>query len=164
MSVAAQLRRTGKSTVALGPPSTSASATESVGGPGTRRRTRAAARHGTAHVSSWIKALENDPKEIRAAAIDAQRSTDRLLARECERSREDDTAAHELPDGGAGQTREPRDPERPPRVAPEVMTGSQGDQDAARRGIRAVAAGVQPGGDPRARYWAEPVTRPAVSE
>ena len=30
-------------------------------------------RHGTAYVSSWIKALENDPKEIRAAAVDAQR-------------------------------------------------------------------------------------------
>ena len=28
-------------------------------------------RHGTAYVSSWIKALENDPKEIRAASVDA---------------------------------------------------------------------------------------------
>ena len=31
-------------------------------------------RHGTAYVSSWIAVLENDPKEIRAAAVDAQRS------------------------------------------------------------------------------------------
>ena len=31
-------------------------------------------RHGTAYVSSWIKALENDPKEIRPAAVDAQRN------------------------------------------------------------------------------------------
>ena len=92
-------------------------------------------RHGTAYVSSWIKALENDPKEIRAAAVDAQRSTDWLLARERERSREEDKSDHERPDGGHGQTREPRDPERPPRVAPEVMTGSQADQDAARRGL-----------------------------
>ena len=92
-------------------------------------------RHGTAYVNSWIKALENDPKEIRAAAVDAQRSTDWLLARERERSREDDKAAPERPDGGADKAREPRDPERPPRVGPEVLTGSQADQDAARRGL-----------------------------
>ena len=33
-------------------------------------------RHGTACVSSRITALENDPKEIRAAAVDAQRISD----------------------------------------------------------------------------------------
>ena len=110
-------------------------------------------RHSTAYVSAWIQALENDPKEIRAAAVDAQRSTDWLLARERERSREDDTAAHERPDGGAGQTREPRGPERPPRVAPEVTAGS-----------RAVAAGVQPrdGQRPATGQRAEPVTRRRV--
>ena len=36
-------------------------------------------RHGTAYVSSWIKALQNDPKEIRAAAVDAQRISDWLM-------------------------------------------------------------------------------------
>ena len=41
-------------------------------------------RHGTAYVSSWIKALENNPKEIRAAAVDAQRISDWLIARERE--------------------------------------------------------------------------------
>ena len=61
------------------------------------------------------------------------RSEDRLLARE--RSREDDKGEHERPDGGAGQTREPREPERPPHVAPEVLTGSPADQDAARRDL-----------------------------
>ena len=88
-------------------------------------------RHGTAYVGSWIKALENDPKEIRAAAVDAQRSTDWLLARERERSREEDTAAHERPDGD-DQAREPRDQDRPPRVAPEVTTDAQADRDTAR--------------------------------
>ena len=68
-------------------------------------------RHGTDYVSAWIKALESDPKEIRAAAVDVQGSTDWLLARG--RSREDDKAAPERPDGGVGQTREPRDPDRP---------------------------------------------------
>ena len=86
-------------------------------------------RHGTAYVSSWIKALENDPKETRAAAVDAQRSTDWLLARERERSREEDKGEHERSDSDAGQTREPRDPDRPP---PEVITGSQANQDTAR--------------------------------
>ena len=43
-------------------------------------------RHGTAYVSSWIKALENDAKEIRAAAVDAQRISDWLMARDRERS------------------------------------------------------------------------------
>ena len=39
-------------------------------------------RHGTAEVSSWIKALENDPREICAAAVEAQKMSDWLLARE----------------------------------------------------------------------------------
>ena len=53
--------------------------------------------------------------------------------RERERSREYDQVAPERPDGDVGQTREPRDPDRQPRVAPEVATSSQADQDAARR-------------------------------
>ena len=50
--------------------------------------------HGTPCASSWtwIKALENDPQEIRAAAVDAQRIADRLLPRECERSLGDEHA------------------------------------------------------------------------
>ena len=79
-------------------------------------------RHGTAYVSSWITALENNPKEIRAAAVDAQRITDWLLARERERSRLDDKAAHDRPDSDAGQTREPRDPDRPCTKSPGWTT------------------------------------------
>ena len=52
-------------------------------------------RHGTAYVSSWIKALENNPQEIRAAAVDAQRISDWLIARERERSLGDERAKHE---------------------------------------------------------------------
>ena len=62
-------------------------------------------RHGTAYVSSWIKALENDPKEIRAAAVDAQRMSDWLMARERERSMGDDKAEREGPNEGL--SREP---------------------------------------------------------
>ena len=76
-------------------------------------------RHGTAYVSSWIKALENDPREIRAAAVDVQRISDWLIARERERSVADEKAEHERPEGGDGRAPE-RDPERPPRAAPEV--------------------------------------------
>ena len=69
-------------------------------------------RHGTAYVSSWIKELENDPREIRAAAVDAQRISDWLIARERERSLGDEWAEHEPPAGGAG-----RAPERGPEPA-----------------------------------------------
>ena len=51
--------------------------------------------HGTAYVSSWIKVLESDAREMRAAAVDAQRISDWLIARERERTVPDDTAEHE---------------------------------------------------------------------
>ena len=35
---------------------------------------------GTAYVSSWIKALENDPTDIRAAAVDAHQMSDWLIS------------------------------------------------------------------------------------
>ena len=47
-------------------------------------------RHSTAYVSSWIKALENDPRKIRAAAVDAQKMSDWLLARERDRAIEEE--------------------------------------------------------------------------
>ena len=52
-------------------------------------------RHGTAYVSSWIKVLESDPKEMRAAAVDAQRISDWLIARDRERTVADDKAERE---------------------------------------------------------------------
>ena len=70
-------------------------------------------RHGTAYVASWIKALENDPKEIRSAAVDAQRISDWLITRERERSQSNDKAQPDRRDDGAGRRIE-RDPERPP--------------------------------------------------
>ena len=76
-------------------------------------------RHGTAYVSSWIKALENNPKEMRAAAVDAQRISDWLISRERKRSLGDEQAEHERPAAGAGRTPE-REPERPEQPAPEV--------------------------------------------
>ena len=52
-------------------------------------------RHGTAYVSSWIKALENEPKEMRVAAVDAQRISDWLIARDRERTVPDEKAEQE---------------------------------------------------------------------
>ena len=72
-------------------------------------------RHGTAHVSSWIKALGNDPREIRAAAVDAQRMSDWLLARERDRSQVDERAESGRDDGG-----EPRPPQPQQRKAETV--------------------------------------------
>ncbi len=69
-------------------------------------------RHGTAYVSSWIKALENDPREIRAAAVDAQRISDWLMARERERSKDAERTEHEPSGSEAGRAREPGEPDR----------------------------------------------------
>ncbi len=82
-------------------------------------------RHGTAYVSSWIKALESDPKEIRAAAVDAQRMSDWLMARERERSMGDHKAGHERPDGDAGVTREQGRRHPSPIAATDVPEQSQ---------------------------------------
>ena len=38
-------------------------------------------RHGTAYVASWIKALKDDPREIRLAAVDAQKAADWMVER-----------------------------------------------------------------------------------
>ena len=89
-------------------------------------------RHGTAYVSSWIKTLENDRKEIRAAAVDAQRISDWLLARERERSVADEKAEHERPEGAGGRAPE-RDPERPPQPAPQVGGAPQTGHESAMR-------------------------------
>ena len=45
-------------------------------------------RHGNAYVESWVLALRNDPREIRAAAVDAQRMADWMVARERDRAPE----------------------------------------------------------------------------
>ena len=74
-------------------------------------------RHGTAYVSSWIKTLENDPKEIRAAAVDAQRISDWLMARERDRTVEDEQN-RDGPDAGQAA----RAPGR--EVAPERGDGA----------------------------------------
>ena len=87
-------------------------------------------RHGTAYVSSWIKALENDPKEIRAAAVDAQRISDWLMTRERERSLEADRPSHEPPGGEVGETREQGEPDRSPLVMVGVRDHVQTEHDA----------------------------------
>ena len=56
-------------------------------------------RHGTAYVSSRTNVLENDPKEIRAAAVDAQRISDWPMARERERTVEEEQS-RDGPDAG----------------------------------------------------------------
>ena len=73
-------------------------------------------RHGTAYVSSWIKALENDPREIRAAAVDAQRMSDWLLARERDRTPVDDRTDSARPDVGQPP---PAQSQRQPVAVPE---------------------------------------------
>ena len=88
-------------------------------------------RHGTAYVSSWIKALENDPKEIRAAAVDAQRIADWLTARERERGLRGEKSEPER-SSSAGQTPEHRDLSRSPLVS-EALAAAPSGHGAARQ-------------------------------
>ena len=108
-------------------------------------------RHGTAYVSSWIKALENDPKEIRAAAVDAQRISDWLMARERERSLGNDKAEQEQPSGG-GETREHGDPTRSPHVASEARDQPRAEHDAGLRGVAHSRPVIDPAVDERQRH------------
>ncbi len=73
-------------------------------------------------------ALENDPKEIRAAAVDAQRMSDWLLARERDRTQEEERAESGRGDGG-----EPH-PVQPQRKAEAVAAREAGlaERDAPR--------------------------------
>jgi len=48
---------------------------------------------GAAYVEGWIKSLEEDPREIRRAAADAQRISDFVLARHIERGQARESAA-----------------------------------------------------------------------
>ena len=79
-------------------------------------------RHGTAYVSSWIKALENDPREIRAAAVDAQRISDWLTVRERERTKHLERSEYDLPGAEVRETRGHSDLDR----AQPVMVGVGG--------------------------------------
>ena len=79
-------------------------------------------RHGTAYVSSRIKAPENDPLEIRPAAVDAQRISKWLMTRERERSKDAEWSEHEPSRSEAATTREPNQPDRS-----EVITAAGRD-------------------------------------
>ena len=53
---------------------------------------------GAAYVEGWVAALEEDPREIRRAAADAQKISDFVLARSRERQAEREPAVRpELP-------------------------------------------------------------------
>ena len=87
------------------------------------RRAGIEPRHGTAYVASWVKPLENDPREIRMAAVDAQKAADWLVDRERTMER-----APTVERGEAGRKGDmlpplPRTPERTPtptQPAPEM--------------------------------------------
>ena len=91
-------------------------------------------RHGTAYVGSWVKALENDPREIRAAAVDAQRISDWLLARERER-----TVDQEQPSQAAAT----RDDAMPPAPDREQMRASVDSGTGRAEEVRGPAAAPQ---------------------
>ncbi|MYD87101.1 MAG: DUF1738 domain-containing protein [Acidobacteria bacterium] len=86
-------------------------------------------RHGAAYVSSWIKALENDPKETRAEAVDAQRIAECLIARaRAKRGRREGGAC--TADRRAGHAPEHRNPERSPSTVPHSADVSSVEHDA----------------------------------
>lgn len=88
-------------------------------------------RHGTAYVGAWIKALENDPKKIRAAAVDAQRISDWLLARERERSKNAERTGHEPSRNDADRTPKHGKPNRSEAVTAGVRDRVQTNRAAA---------------------------------
>ena len=110
-------------------------------------------RHGTAYVSSWIKALENDPKEIRAAAVDAQRISDWLISRERERSRGDEQGGSTERPAGAGAGRAARARSRNGRSSrlPEVGGAPAGGARRRDGGPGRPAQGIDPHGRGRGR-------------
>ncbi len=79
-------------------------------------------RHGQAYVASWIKALENDPKEIRFAAVDAQKAADWMVERartiEKQPPREVDREPVRVLDGRGPDVPPPPPPLRAPEPAP----------------------------------------------
>ena len=77
-------------------------------------------RHGTAYVASWVKALQNNPREIREASVDAQRASDWLVARERERAVEKDAEKEQASAGG-----DRRAPAR--EVAPELAAAREAE-------------------------------------
>ena len=84
-------------------------------------------RHGTAYVASWVKVLKEDPREIRAAAVDAQRASDWLVERERVREvapkqpgAEPTKSAESAPEHVAGRGVPRPTPEIAPPPAPEV--------------------------------------------
>ena len=89
-------------------------------------------RHGEAYVASWIKALKDNPREIREAAVDAQRASDWLVTRERERvvEQEKDTPGAEAGDRERKVRETDRDLEQPapasvgPRAGGERPRGS----------------------------------------
>ena len=71
------------------------------------------------------RTLENDPREIRAAAVDAQRISDWLMARERERTVEPEQPAPELANRGEGPAPTTEREPMPARVGNAGGTGGR---------------------------------------
>ena len=70
---------------------------------------------GAAYVEGWIQALEENPREIRRAAADAQRISDFVLARHIEREPARESVGAEREPMAAAATRVPG-PQEPQRI------------------------------------------------
>ncbi len=72
---------------------------------------------GAAYVEGWVKALEEDPREIRRAAADAQKISDYVLARHIERE-----PAREPMAAAATRVPGPEGPQRIQVPVPQIPT------------------------------------------
>ena len=79
-------------------------------------------RHGHAYVASWVKALENDPREIRHAATDAQKAADWIVERARAIERRPPTIERE-----AGRLHDGRGPDVPLPPPARASTGARAD-------------------------------------
>ena len=88
-------------------------------------------RHGHSYVASWVKALENDPKEIRYAAVDAQKASDWIVEQAARARAIEKSLTIERPESRVIDERDPnlpppptpiRGPEPVPTMGPERET------------------------------------------
>ncbi len=77
--------------------------------------------------------LGDDPKEIRATAVGAQRISDWLMAREWATTQRREAMEHEPSRSEAGKTREPGRPDRSEAVTAGIRDPLRSDHDPAER-------------------------------
>jgi len=97
--------------------------------------------NGTAYVAGWVKALEDDPREIQRAAADAEKISTYLIEPTRERLDQRDPPTTSTPDPDHDKDRDPRQ-ELTPAPAPQAETARPAQDDFNRNVQRAADAAL----------------------